>query len=49
MGKPHILAQAAETNFWQFKEQVTYNFKIKNNKQFNGNEDLSTDKTYDSC
>jgi hypothetical protein len=27
MDKPHILASAAETGFWQFKEQVPFNFK----------------------
>jgi hypothetical protein len=25
--KPHILAKAAETGFWQFKEQVPFKFK----------------------
>jgi hypothetical protein len=29
LDKPHILAQASETGFLQFKEQVPFNFKNK--------------------
>jgi hypothetical protein len=29
MDKPHILAQAAETSFLQFKDEVPLKFKIK--------------------
>jgi hypothetical protein len=29
MEKPYILAQATETGFLQFKEQVPFNLKIK--------------------
>jgi hypothetical protein len=29
LDKPHILAEAAETGFLRFKEQVLFNFKNK--------------------
>jgi hypothetical protein len=29
MGKPHGLAGATETSYFQFKEQVLFNFKNK--------------------
>jgi hypothetical protein len=36
LDKPHILASVAETSFLRFKEQVSFNFKIKY-QWFNGN------------
>jgi hypothetical protein len=29
INKPHIFAEAADTDFFQFKEQIPFEFKIK--------------------